>query len=181
MNPRTMMGKAVAIACLIAGATLGCTASAEQYESGVMRWDVKDGKLLLVAGSLTDNSRLFYLNYSFYLQSVDGKLAMIPIVKDKAKLNDYTLNFSTFNGGDDTITDAVVAVKGTKTFLVTAHKNATHGYGQPGVVTTETYQLFEGGEVEWKYYFAPIAHGQYLEQQNYSVERALSETAKAVH
>jgi hypothetical protein len=173
--------RSIAAALLIAGSTLASSGAwAEQYESGVTRWDVKDGKLMLVAGVLTDNARLYYLNYSFYLEGLDHKLVMIPIVKDKAKLNDYNLNFSTFNGGDDIITDAMVVVKGGNTWLVTAHKNATHGYGSPGQVTTQTYRLFTGEEVQWKYYFAPVAHGEYTEQQNYTVGRALAETAKAL-
>ncbi|MBN3757850.1 hypothetical protein G3N95_33365 [Paraburkholderia sp. Tr-20389] len=172
----------MAAALLLASGVLAHGAArAEQYESGVTRWDVKDGKLMLVAGVLTDNSRLYYLNYAFYLEGRDNTLTLIPIVKDKAKLNDYSLNFSTFNGGDDIITDAMVVVKGGNTWLVTAHKNAVHGYNSPGPVSTQTYRLFAGGEVQWKYYFAPVAKGDYTEQQNYTVERALAETAKALH
>ncbi|SAK97294.1 hypothetical protein AWB81_05469 [Caballeronia arationis] len=139
---------------------------AEQYESGVTRWRISDGQLMLVAGVLTDDSRLYYMNYSFYLQLSNEKVVMIPLVKNRSRMNDYSLNFSTFNGGDDIITDAMVAVVGRQAYLVTAHKNATLGYGRPGLVTTETYKLFEGDEAEWKYYFAPIAHGQYSEQKN---------------
>ncbi|VWC35632.1 hypothetical protein BLA6993_06700 [Burkholderia lata] len=154
---------------------------AEQYESGAVRWNVKDGVLMLTAGVLSDNARLRYLNYTFYMEGSDHTLYQIPIVNDKKKLNDYKLSFSTFNGGDDIITDAMVSVKGKNVYLVTAHKDATHGYNQPGAVSTRTYRLFAGGEVEWTYYFAPVAEGQYSEKQDYTVERALSETAKALH
>jgi hypothetical protein len=154
---------------------------AEQYQSGVTSWPIKEGKLMLVAGVLTDNSRLYYLNYSFYVEEPDKSLVTIPIVKDKAKLNDYSLHFSTFNGGDDIITDAMIVVKGDNTWLVTAHKNAVQGYESPGSITTQTYRLFRGGEVQWKYYFAPVAKGEFTEQKNYTVERALSETAKTLH
>jgi hypothetical protein len=136
---------------------------------------------LLVAGVLTDNTRLYYLNYSFYIEESDKTLVMIPIVKDKAKLNDYNLHFSTFNGGDDIITDALIVVKGESTWLVTAHKNAVHGYGSPGGIETRTYRLSLGDEVQWKYYFAPVAKGEFSEKKNYTVERALSETAKTLH
>ncbi|MDS0858795.1 hypothetical protein NUV25_13885 [Burkholderia pseudomultivorans] len=56
-----------------------------------------------------------------------------------------------------------------------------HGYNRPGAVKTKTYRLFAGGEVEWTCYFAPVTDAQYAETQNYTVERALSETAKALH
>ncbi|PCE23140.1 hypothetical protein BWP39_25990 [Paraburkholderia acidicola] len=154
---------------------------AEQYQSGVTSWQVKEGKLMLVAGVLTDNSRLYYLNYSLYLEEPDKALVMIPIVKDETRLHDYDLHFNTFNGGGEIISDAMVVVKGENTWFVTAHKKAMQGYGSPGSITTQTYRLFHGGEVQWKYYFVPVARSEYTEQKNYTVERALSETERTLH
>ncbi|MBI0329494.1 hypothetical protein [Burkholderia plantarii] len=173
------------MAAVLAAAALGMlahgAAHAEQYQSGATRWDIKGGKLMMVAGVLDDNSRLHYLNYAFYVQAGDNALYLAPIVDDPKKLNDYRLNFSTFNGGGEILTDAVVAVKGASTYLVTAHKDAVHGYNRPAAVTTRTYRLVEGDEAQWRWYFAPVAQGAYSEQQNYTVERALAETAKALH
>ncbi|WP_249191228.1 hypothetical protein [Burkholderia vietnamiensis] len=172
---------ATAAAMFVAGALPLRAAYAEQYESGAVRWNVKSGVLMLTAGVLSDNVRLRYLNYTFYMETGDHTLYQIPLVNDKKTLNDYQLSFSTFNGGGDTITDAMVSVKGSNVYLVTAHKDATRGYNQPGVVKTRTYRLFAGGEAEWTYYFAPVSDGRYSEKQDYTVERALSETAKALH
>ncbi|WP_232456022.1 hypothetical protein [Burkholderia ubonensis] len=179
MKTSRFLRSVAAAATVLAVAALPLrSAHAEQYESGAIRWKVGDGTLLLAAGVLADNARLRYLNYTFYLQTGDHTLYLIPIVNDKKKLNDYQLSFNTFNGGEDTITDALVSVKGENVYLVTAHKDAARGYGQPGAVTTKTYRLFAGGEAEWTYYFAPVAEGKYSVQQDYTVERALSETAK---
>ncbi|KUZ77612.1 hypothetical protein ACEPUD_30600 [Burkholderia ubonensis] len=182
MKTSRFLRSVAAAATVLAAAALPLrSAHAEQYERGAVRWNVKDGTLMLVSGVLSDNVRLRYRNYTLYLQADDHTLYLIPIVNDKKKLNDYSLSFSTFNGGEETITDALVTVKGPNVYLVTAHKDAVRGYNLPGVVTTKTYRLFTGGEAEWTYYFAPVAEGKYAEQQDYTVERALSETAKGLH
>lgn len=162
---------------------LACSAlaNAEHYQSGITTWPVKEGKMVLVAGVLTDNSRLYYLNYSFFFEEPDKTLVVIPIVKEKANLNDYSLSFSTFNGGDDVIADAMLVVNRDNTWLITAHKDAVRGYDRPGRIATQTYRLFHGEEVQWKYYFSPVHKGEYAEKENYTIERALSETAKTLN
>jgi len=169
--------------------TYAMFAHAAQYNGGITKWQAGNGKLVMMTGVLTDNARYYYLNYTFYWESVDNTkgdtFMMIPIVKDKEHMGDpgyYDLNFSTFNGAGVTMTDAEVIVKGNKVWLVTGHKDAVNGYTAPGVVTTRVYQLFEGGEAEWSYYFALVPGGKkYPDNLDYTVENALSETAKHLH
>jgi hypothetical protein len=182
-----MKQKYIGFLMVIAISMYGALAHAE-YKSGITGWPVKNGRLILVSGILFDNSHLYYHNYSFYLigrsDNTEGKsdsFFMIPIVKNKTDpdaCKGYDLNFSTFNIGEDTITDALVVTRAGNAWFVTAHKK---GYeASPRTVTTKIYRLFEGGEAEWAYYFAPISGGKTY-PESYTVEQALSEAAKNLH
>ena len=173
VNTRTIAILLTSMSLLAPSAT-----RAEQYESGIKSWDVNGKKLTMVAGVLTDNARLYYLNYSFYLQGKDRLLLQVPLVNDKTKPDGYKLSFSTFNGGGEIISDAKVVVKRDQVYLLTAHKNALHGYGRPGSIETKTYRLVEGDEAEWRSYFSAITQKEYSASQNYSVERSLDELAR---
>lgn len=151
-------------------------AAAGPYQAGVHQWNVKDGKLTLMSGVMTDNAAQRYLNYTFYLVSSNDKTQyQVPVVDDKDS-SKFRLTITESSTGDDANEDATVVAK-QNTWLLIGEKETGVDAAAPGPVNVRVYKLVSGNDGDWAYSFQLAKTVRYAKAKRYTVEKALAENA----
>ncbi|MFM0737750.1 hypothetical protein PQQ51_10960 [Paraburkholderia xenovorans] len=154
-------------------------AAAGPYKSGIHQWDVKDGKLTLMSGVMTDNAVQTYLNYTFYLENArDKTLYQVPVVdgKDTSK---FKLTITESSAGDDAVQDATIVTR-QDTWLLIGEKDTGTDPSATAPVSVRVYKLVSGYDGDWAYSFQLTRTVRYAKAKRYTVEKALSENANSL-
>ncbi|WP_322095522.1 hypothetical protein [Paraburkholderia bannensis] len=173
MTYRLKAGLAFALSVYAAIAVAG------PYQAGVHQWNVKDGKLTLMSGVMTDNAAQSYLNYTFYLVNAHDKTQyQVPVVDDKDS-SKFRLTITESSTGDDANEDATVVAK-QDTWLLIGEKETSVDAAAPGPVNVRVYKLVSGNDGDWAYSFQLTKTVRYAKAKRYTVEKALAENANGL-
>jgi hypothetical protein len=155
------------------------TAAAGPYKAGMHQWDVKDGKLTLMSGLMTDNAVQTYLNYTFYLESTRDKTQYQVPVLDGKDPSRFRLTITESSTGDEAIQDATVVAK-QNTWLLIGEKETGEDASAAASVSVRVYKLVSGYDGDWAYSFQLAKTVRYAKAKRYTVEKALSENANGL-
>jgi hypothetical protein len=175
----TLVATAVCITLAVPGAIAAASAnvgaSLSTQQQGLHQWQVKGGKLILVAGTYQDVTT-YKRSLTFYLENKPGEEWLhVPVINSET---DQDTTWFSISQGEQTVADAVVVPRAGTVDLVVAETKP----GRPSAVAVRWYRLAEYSDENPygpAYYFKKTSSASYPASAKLTVEQVLAKEVAA--